>query len=45
MNKIVGRDTLISYSNFREIIIIHTDTRKIQSSGVIGQNGNPIDFY
>ena len=31
MKKIVGRDALIYYPNFREIFIIHIDTRKLSS--------------
>ena len=44
MNKIVGQDALLSYSNFSEEFIIHTDARKTQIRGVIIQNGNPISF-
>ena len=36
MKNIVGRDVLISYPNFSENIIIHTDARKTQ----IGVGGN-----
>ena len=42
MKKIVERDFLLSYPNFSEIFIIHTNTRKIHLGGVISQNGKPI---
>ena len=42
---IVGRDVLLSYPNFSEGFIIHTDTRKTQLGGLISQNGKPIAFY
>ena len=48
MKNIVGRDVLISYPNFSENIIIHTDARKNTDwggGGVISQNGKPINFY
>ena len=45
MKKRVGRDVLISYNNFSEEFIIHTDTIRIQLGGVVIQNGKPIKFY
>ena len=45
MKKIVGRDILLSYLNFSEEFIIHTDAIKMQRGGVISQNGNTISFY
>ena len=43
--KISGRDALISYPEFCEIFIIHTDASKAQLGGAMIQNGNPIAFY
>ena len=45
MNKIVGRYVILSYPNFSEEFIIHTDDRKIHLWGVMLQNRNPIDSY
>ena len=45
MKKIVGRDFLLSYHNFSENFMIHTDASKTQLGGVISQNGKPIAFY
>ena len=44
MNKIVGRDMLLSYPNFSEEFIVHTDARKTQIGGLICQNGKLIFF-
>ena len=44
MKNIVERDVLISYPNFRENFIIHTDANKTHLGGVIIQNGKPIAF-
>ena len=43
--KKVGRDVLLSYTNFSEEFIIQTDSRKVNLRGVINQNGKPIAFY
>ena len=45
MKNIVGRDVLLSYPNFGEKFIIHTDASKTQLGGVISKNGKPIAFY
>ena len=45
MMKIVGRNVLLSYPNFNEIFIIHTNASKTQLGGVISHNGNPVEFY
>ena len=45
MNKIVGRDILLSYPNSREYFIIITYASKDKIGGVIGQNGKPISFF
>ena len=45
MMKIVGRDVLLSYPNFNERFIIHTDASKTQLGGVISNDGNPVEFY
>ena len=45
MTKIVGRDVLISYPNFSEKLIIHTDAGKAQLRGIISQNVKHIAFY
>ena len=35
VNKIIGRDVLLSYHNFSEWFMIHTDARKEQLRGAI----------
>ena len=45
MKKILGCEILLSYTNFSEMFIIHTDARKMQLGGMISQNGKPINFY
>ena len=45
VRKIIGNNVLIYYPNFIEILIIHTDARKMQLGGVISQNGNPTTYY
>ena len=45
MRKIVGCNVLLSYPNFREKFIKHTDASNTQLGGVISQNGKPIAFY
>ena len=44
MEEILGRDVLLSYTNFRRKFIIQTDARKMQLGVVMSQNGKPIDF-
>ena len=45
MKKILGRDVLISYPNFSNNFIIHTDAIKTQLGGVISHNsGKPSLF-
>ena len=44
MNKIVGRDILLSYPNFINSFIIHTGSRKKHLGLLIIQNGKPIAF-
>ena len=44
MNKIVGRDVLISYLNFSEELMIHKDASKMQLRVVMIQNWNLITF-
>ena len=45
MKKIVGRETLLSYPNFDEEFVIHTDASKTALGAVISQCGKPIAFY
>ena len=45
MKQIVRQDVFLSYPNFSEEFIIHTDSSKTHLGGLISQNGNPIDFY
>ena len=45
MKNIVGRYVLLSYPNFSEKFIVHTDASNTQLGGIIGQNGKPIAFY
>ena len=45
MKKIVGRDVLLSCTNFSKIFIIHNGARNTQIGGVISENGKPINFY
>ena len=45
MNRVAGRDILISYPNFSEYFIIQTDASKMQLLGVIRKNGKPVSFY
>ena len=45
MKKIVGQEILISYPNFSETFIIHTDASNTQLGGIISQNGKSISFY
>ena len=42
--KIVGRDMLLSYPNFSEKIIIHTDASRTHTGGVISQDWKSIVF-
>ena len=44
MKNILGRDVLLSYPNFIEKFIIHTDASSMQLGGIISQNGKPIFF-
>ena len=43
--KIVRRYVLLSYPNFSEDLIIHTDASKMNLGGLIIQNGKLVDFY
>ena len=45
MKTIVGRDVLLSYPNFSQKFIIHTDSRNTQFWGIISQNEKTISFY
>ena len=44
MKNIVAREVLLSYPNFREKFITHTEASKSQLGGVISQNRKPITF-
>ena len=41
----ISKDTLLSYPNFNEEFIIHTDASDYQLGAVISQNNKPIAFY
>ena len=45
MKKIVGSGVLLSYPNFSEKFIIHTDASKTKLGGVFSPNCKPIAFY
>ena len=45
MKKIIRCDFLLSYPNFIENFIIHTDAIKTKIGGLIIQNRYPITFY
>lgn len=45
IKKVITRDVLLSYPNFSETFIIHTDASAEQLGSVISQNGKPIAFY
>ena len=44
MKKIVECDVLLSYPNFRENFIIHTDASNTQLGRIMSRNGKPIAF-
>ena len=44
MKKIVGHDMLLSYPNFSEEIIIHTDASRTHTGGVISQDWKSVVF-
>ena len=45
MQKILGCDVLLSYPNFSEIYIIHTEASKTKLGGFISQNGKLVAFH
>ena len=45
MKNILGHNVLLSYHNFSEKFIIHTDASNTQLGEVISKNGKPIALY
>ena len=45
INRIVARDTLLTYPDFNETFKIHTDASAFQLGAVIIQKGKTIGFY
>ena len=45
IKKVISRDVLLTYPNFKEKFDIHTDASDEQLGAVISQNGKPIAFY
>ena len=45
IEKVVSRETLLSYPNFNKPFVIHTDASKLQLGAVISQDDKPIAFY
>ena len=45
IKKVISRETLLSYPDFTQPFIIHTDASNHQLGSVISQNNKPIAFY
>jgi hypothetical protein len=45
MKKIMARETIFAYPNFKIPFEIHTDASAYQLGACISQNGKPIAFY
>jgi hypothetical protein len=45
MKNILSRHVLLSYPDFKQPFVIHTDASHTQLGGVISQNNKPIAFY
>jgi hypothetical protein len=45
MKKVISREVLLSYPDFRSKFVIHTDASHYQLGAVISQHGKPIAFY
>ena len=45
IKKLVSRDTLLSYPNFKKPFENHTDASKLQLGSVISHKGKPIAFH
>ena len=43
--KIISREVMLTYPDFNQPFIIHTDASHLQLGAVISQNGKPIAFY
>src|SRR6476661_507379 len=45
MKRVITRETLLAYPDFKEVFEIHTDASLYQLGACISQNGKPIAFY
>ena len=45
IQKLVSRETLLSYPNWNKPFIIHMDASKLQLGGVTSQDDKPVAFY
>ena len=45
INKLVSRETLLSYPDFNKPFVINTDASKLQLGSVISQDDKAIAFY
>jgi RNase H-like domain found in reverse transcriptase len=45
IKKLIAKETLLTYLNFKKPFEIHTDARKVQLGACISQEGKPVAFY
>jgi hypothetical protein len=45
IKRVIGREALLAYPDFKAPFHIHTDASKTKIGAVISQNGKPIAFY
>ena len=45
IKRIISREALLTYPDFNETFVIHTDASHLQLGAVISQKGKPIAFY
>jgi hypothetical protein len=45
MKRLIARETLLTYPNFKKPFEIHTDASKVQLGACISQEGRPVAFY
>ena len=45
MKRLIAKETLLTYPNFKKPFEIHTDASKVQLGACISQEGRPVAFY
>jgi RNase H-like domain found in reverse transcriptase len=44
MKRLIAKETLLAYPNFKKLFEIHTDASKVQLGAGISQQGRPVAF-